>query len=61
MGKLIERWILQEMVEGTIEGAMDGCKRWISKQLKERWMLQAMDQEAIEGAIDGVTNRRVSN
>ena len=26
-GKLIERWILQEMDEGTIEGVMDGCKR----------------------------------
>jgi hypothetical protein len=36
--------MLQEMDEGTIEGVMDGCKRWISEQLKGRWIVQAIDQ-----------------
>ena len=60
-GKLIERWILQEMDEGTIEGVMDGCKRWIRGQWKERKMLQAMDQEAIEGAIDATSDGSGNN
>ena len=58
MGKLIERWILQEKVEGTIEGVMDGYKRWIRAMEGAK---DATRDESMEGAMDATSDGSGNN